>query len=432
VESGVALRYAAKEEMKMHTNRLTLSELLGAPVVDSTGAVGGRVREVAIYPSEDGTKIARLMVKTRNGMRTILPKELREVAPRLLKTSSAMADWPALVSSEGFLLLERDLLDQQIIDINGRKVVRVNDVELQPHHVNGGFELRVSDVDVGTRGAVRRLLKGLAPYAAVNALVMKLPPSVIPWEFVDLIETDPTRRVRLKIEHERLQRLHPADIADIIEELAPAEREAVFETLDEDVAAEALEEIDPRLQASIVQALDPEHAADIVEEMDPDAAADLLAELPEERSEQILEEMEPEEREEVTELMEFREDSAAGRMTTDYIALPPSATVNDAVQALRSFEGGVEGLHTIFLVAGDERLVGAVPLANLVLSPADGILQGLTSDPLISCVAGASEKDVAELFDKYNLVTLPVVDDEGHMTGVITADDVISLLRAKL
>src|SRR5439155_22029192 len=169
-----------------------------------------------------------------------------------------------------------------------------------------------------------------------------------PWEFVDLIETDPARRVHLKLEYERLSKLHPADIADILEDLAPAEREAVFGSLDEEVAAEALEEINPKLQVELMRSIDSDKAADIVEEMDPDAAADLLGDLPQETSEEILEEMEPEEREEVEELLEHREDTAAGRMTTDYLAASPDSSVADAIDLLRNFEGGVESVSTVY------------------------------------------------------------------------------------
>jgi Mg/Co/Ni transporter MgtE len=249
---------------------------------------------------------------------------------------------------------------------------------------------------------------------------------------VDLIETDPARRVKLKISHERLARLHPADIADIIEELAPKEREAVFETLDEEVAAGALEEVQPRVKKAILESLDSERAADIVGEMNPDAAADLLADLPEERTTEILQEMAPEERQEVAELLEFGETTAAGRMNTEYLALDNGATAEDAVESLRNFEGGVETVSTIYLVDKDGRLTGAVPLARIVLAKSGDKLSSLAQEPLISTHAGAREKEVAELFDKYNLLTLPVVDDDNTLTGVITSDDVISLLRAKL
>jgi len=206
----------------------------------------------------------------------------------------------------------------------------------------------------------------------------------------------------------------------------------VFETLDEEVAANALEEVEPRVQKAIVESLDSERAAEIVEEMEPDAAADLLADLPEERTSEILLEMNPAERDEVAELLEFREDTAAGRMNTEYLAVPVTATVHDAIEALRHFEGGVETVSTMYLVDEHGTLAGAVPLAKIVLADRNTPMMSLTQEPLISTHSGADEKQVAELFDKYNLAVLPVVDDDNKLTGVITSDDIISLLRAKL
>lgn len=399
-------------------------------MLEASGAPCGRVREVALSPAEDRAHVSTLIVKTKAGDRLLPFKSVLSLNGGV-RAASEPADWQPL-EAEGLFLLERDLLDQQIIDVHGRKVVRVNDVDLHPETENGRVQLKIGSVDVGPRGAIRRLLKGVVPMPALRLLLQKIPPRLIPWDFVDLIETDPARRVKLKISHDRLAKLHPADIADIVEKLAPDEREAVFETLDQEVAAEALEEVAPRVQKAIVESLDSERAAEIVEEMNPDAAADLLADLPEERTSKILQEMQPAEREEVAELLEFGENTAAGRMNTEYLALDSDATVNDAVEALRNFEGGVETVSTIYLVDKDGRLVGAVPLAKLVLASSDDKLWSLTAEPLISCNAGAGEKEVAALFDKYNLVTLPVVDDDGKLTGVITSDDVISLLRAKL
>jgi len=410
---------------------VALTELLGAPVFDASGKPSGRVREVALAPGEDRTRVALLIVKTKHGDRMLPFTSIASIDGGIRAVNSA-SEWPPTDGAEGLLLLERDLLDQQVIDVYGRKVVRVNDVDLHQESAGNRTVLKIASVDVGARGAVRRLLKGIVPAAALNVLLRKIPPKTIPWEFVDLIETDPARRVKLKISHERLAKLHPADIADIVEELAPDEREAVFETLDEEVAAEALEEVEPKVQKAIVESLDSERAAEIVEEMEPDAAADLLADLPQDRTEEILVQMEPEERKEVTDLLEFKENTAAGRMTTEYLALPLNATVHDAIETLRNFEGGVETVSTIYLLDEKGRLAGAVPLAKLVLAEQNTPLLSLTQEPLISCHAGAGEKEVAELFDKYNLLTLPVVDDDGKLTGVITSDDVISLLRAKL
>ena len=414
-------------------NTLPLSELLGATVYDPSGAETGRVREVTLAPQEDRDRIASFIVKTKSGNR-ILPFSAVSTINAGIHTSTSSADWPAANGSEGLFLLERDLLDQQVIDVHGRKVVRVNDVDLQidsqveagrPHAI-----LRVQSVDIGARGAVRRLLRGLAPRAALAVLLQRIPPRTIPWSFVDLIETDPARRVKLKISHDGLAKLHPADIADIVEDLAPDEREAVFRTLDEDVAAETLEEVDPKVQRSIVESLDSERAADIVEEMDPDAAADLLADLSQDHTEQILVQMEPEASQEVVELLEHREETAAGRMTTEFLALPVTATVENAIGVLREFEGGVESLSTIYLVDSHGTLAGAVPLAKLVIAESSTPLLTLLQEPLVFTQEATSDNEVAELFDKYNLRSLPVVDHDGRLVGVVHAEQVIALLRA--
>ena len=414
---------------------LPLSELLGATVYDPSGAATGRVREVTLAPQEDRNRIASFIVKTKSGNR-VLPFSAVSTIDANIHTSTNPAEWPAANGAEGLFLLERDLLDQQVIDVHGRKVVRVNDVDLQidsiteagrPHTI-----LRIQSVDIGIRGAIRRLLRGLAPRPALHVLLQRIPPRTIPWSFVDLIETDPARRIKLKISHEGLAKLHPADIADIVEDLAPDEREAVFRTLDEDVAAETLEEVEPKVQKSIVESLDSERAADIVEEMDPDAAADLLADLPQDRTEQILVEMKPEASQEVVELLEHREETAAGRMTTEFLALPVTATVENAIGVMREFEGGIETVSTIYLVDSHGTLAGAVPLVKLVLARSDTPLLSLMQEPLVYTHKETSDNEVAELFDKYNLVTLPVIDEHNKLVGVVTSDDVITMLRAKL
>jgi sporulation protein YlmC with PRC-barrel domain len=414
---------------------LALSELLGTPVYDPSGAPSGRVREVALAPQEDRSRVASLIVKTKSGNR-VLPFAAVASINGGIRATTGSGEWPAENGTEGLFLLERDLLDQQVIDINGRKVVRVNDVDLQVEAQKEAGRsapvLRVQSVDVGARGAVRRLLRGVAPRAALHALLGKIPPRNIPWSFVDIIETDPARRVKLNISMEGLGSLHPADIADIVEDLAPDERQAVFQTLDENVAAETLEEVDPKVQKSIVESLDSDRAADIVEEMDPAAAADLLGDLSDERTEQILVQMQPEERQDVVELLEHKEETAAGRMTTDFLALPVTSWAHDAIEALRHFEGGIEWVATIYLVDSHGTLVGAVPLPRIVLADPTAPMLSLIQEPLVFSREGANDNEVAELFDKYNLLTLPVVDGHNKLTGVITSDNVISILRAKL
>jgi len=411
---------------------LALSELIGAPVYDPSGTSPvGKVRELALIPQDDPNRVAAFVVKTRHGERLLGMQSVESVNGGV-RSDTLASDWTPYASGEGMLLLERDLLDQQIIDVFGRKVVRVNDVDIHEESGHEHIVLKLSAVDVGARGAIRRLLRGVVPKSALRSMMEKVPPRMIPWEFVDLIETDPARRVKLKISLDRLSKLHPADIADIVEELAPAEREAIFETIDEEVAAQTLEELDPKLQVSVLSSLDSDRAADIVEEMDPDAAADVLGDMPPETTEEILTEMEPEERAEVAELMTFEEDTAAGRMTTEYMALRAGAKVSDAIDMLRNFQGGLESVSTIFIIGDHEKLLGQVPLAKIVLATPETSLMMLSTGHMPTIPPGADEKEVAELFDKYNLLTLPVIDEEGVLTGVITADDVINMLRAKL
>ena len=406
---------------------VALSELLGATVRDASGTVRGRVREVAIAPQEHPTAVAFLIINTTDGER-VLPSASVKSCGATVRTVDDASRWEKYQVSDGVLLLKRDLLDQQIIDVHGRKVVRVNDVELDSTPVNSHIALRVTAVDVGARGAIRRLTHGLVPAFTMRALLERIPPRVIPWQFVDLLETDPSRRVKLKIVYEGLSKLHPADIANIVEDLAPAEREAVFETIDEEVAAEALEELDPKVRVAVVESLDSDRAADIVEEMDPDAAADLLEKLTEDRSGQILKEMEPEERHEVTQLLEFHERTAGGRMSTEFVSVADSGTVGDAIDALKQFEGSREAVATVYLFNVGYRITGAVPLVKIAVSSPSTPLAELREDA-VTCAPDTPDDEVAGLFDKYNLVTLGVVDEHGRLAGLITADDVITMLR---
>ncbi len=411
-----------------HESSLTL--LQGTPVRDAEGRLCGRVIDVAVATGSEAGRVTGLVLNTREGKR-LLPAEQVIATPQGGLEMMADATLSPLGEVENYLLLRQDILDRQIIDVHGRKVVRVNDVDLLWRASDEAPLLQVSQVEVGMRGAMRRLLKGTMPAAQVETLAHRFGPRIIPWEFVDIIEVDPARRVRLKIEHDRLAQMHPSDIADILEDLAPAEREAVFTALNQEVAADALEEVEPRLQQSLIASLDSERVADIVEEMDPGAAADLLAELPEERSEAILGQMQPEERQEVQELLEFREDSAAGRMTTDYIHLPVEAVTADAVAALREFGGDPETVTEVYLTDENRVLKGTVPLARLLLAQPETRLTELAESRTISCRSDTHEDEVSELFDKYNLRALPVVDNADRLVGMIEADHVIAFLRER-
>lgn len=413
------------------TTRVSLTALLGMPVTDSQGHLRGKLKDIAVGTGPEAGRVAGLVLKTRDGLAIVPSQDVMETPAGTLELRSAGAMTP-LKDQGSYLYLQQDLIDRQIIDIHGRKVVRVNDVDLEWLGRGGVHLLRVAEVEVGLRGAFRRIFKGVLPRARLESVSRKLAARAIPWQFVDVIEIDPARRVKLRIEHERLADIHPSDLADILEDLAPAERQAIFTSLDEEVAAETLEEVEPKLQKALLEKLDEERIADIVEEMDPGAAADLLAELPEDRSDAILEEMEPEERQEVEELLEFEEHSAAGSMTTEFVYLAPEATVAQAVQALRSFDGDPEGVTEIYLLDEKRVLRGAVPLSRLVMAQPETRLSVLSEPRVLSGPFDMHQNELAEMFDKYNLHALPVVDAQGRMVGVVQAEHVISFLREKL
>jgi magnesium transporter len=308
----------------------------------------------------------------------------------------------------------------------------VNDIDLAEQPTNGTVELRITDVDVGLTGATRRLLQGLASPSFIRHIQKQLPVRVIRWEFVNLIEPDPLRRVKLRITHQKLEKMHPADLADIMEDISPAERQSIIASLDEETAAETLAELDSRLTSQIVEKLDPEQAADIIEEMEPDKAADVLAGLSPEASHDVMEEMQGEGAREMAALLRFDENSAGGMMNTDFVLVGETANRAEVVEWIRKKDVKIEQLDTVFLIDGDAKLSGIVAVSRLLLAPEDQSAAELKSEPLVSVTPDAHEREVFELFDKYNLRSLSVVDVDGRPIGAITVDDVVTRLRDQI
>jgi CBS domain-containing protein/sporulation protein YlmC with PRC-barrel domain len=413
----------------MAESLLYLTELVGLKVFDIKGRRIGRVKDAALVPLIDPARVDRFLVGGGWAWLTVNHDQVRSISlDGIFLRDELLTPYHA---DEYMLRLSRDLLDQQIIDVSGRKVVRVTDVTFAMGHEAGHDVLRVLEVDIGLRSIFRRLMQGALPPRFVRRLQRAIPVNSIRWEFCNIVEADPQRRLRLNISHTALEKMHPADLADIVEELSPEDREAILSTIDSEVAAEALSEVEPKMQASILESLDTETAADIIEEMSPNEAADALAELEDETSEEILEEMETEPKSDLQELLEFEEDTAGGLMNTEYVTLHQEATVADGIVALKGNEELLETLNTLLLIDAEERLVGVVPVARLFVASATSRLRELCSETLIKVPVDEKQKRVAELFDKYSLLTLPVVDDEGKLAGVITADDIISVLRQK-
>jgi CBS domain-containing protein/sporulation protein YlmC with PRC-barrel domain len=411
---------------------LYATELMGAKTYDAQGNYVGRVREFFIEPADAPNRISHFLL-SRGRFQPLVAKhnQVASVSAGKIQLNVGEKELEIYRPNESLLAVQKDLLDQQIIDTRGRKVVRVNDLDLAEQRMNGNVELRLTQVDVGLPGAVRRLLQGVVPSNVVRKLQSKLPHSAIRWEFVNLIEPDPLRRVKLRITHEKLEDLHPADLADIMEELSASERQSIIASLDEETAAEVLAELDARLTTRIVENLDPEKAADILEEMAPDAAADLLADLPRETSEGLLDEMLGQEADEVRELLEFDPATAGGMMNSEFVFVSEKATREEVLAWLRKQDPSFDQLDTIVLIDSNAQYSGAVPVARLLLAAPEELLAALKMEPLVSLPPEAKEKEVFELFDKYNLRMLPVVDRDNLPIGAIAVDDVVFRLVRK-
>lgn len=416
----------------MAEQNLFLTELLGLDVFDLRGRRLGVVKDAAIVPLVDPSRIDRFLVGGgRYAWLSVGYDQVRTISLEGIHLKDEVLK--PYHSDEYVLRLVRDLLDQQIIDAQGRKVVRVNDVTFDIRREDGheNDQLWILEVDIGVRSIFRRLFQGVLPRLWIRRLQGPITPNSIRWEFCSILEADPQRRLRLNISNRLLEEMHPSDLAEIVENLSPDDREAIFETIDSEVAAETLSEIDRDIQTSILESLETEKAAEIVEEMSPDEAADALGDLEAGHSQEILDEMDDEPKEDIEELLEFPEDTAGGMMNTEYIALEGGKTVADAAAALRKSEYMLDSANTIFVIDANEKLTGAIPVARLLTSTPGTKLSELVYQKPIQAKVTATEDRVTEMFDKYNVLTLPVVDAEGKLAGVITADDIITVLRQR-
>jgi magnesium transporter len=411
---------------------LYATELMGAKAYDAQGNYVGKVREFFVEPADAPSRVSHFLL-SRGSFQPLVAKhdQIASFSGKRIELNVSERALELYQPNESWLAVQKDLMDQQIIDTHGRKVVRVNDVDLTEQRTNGNVELRITQVDVGLPGAMRRLLQGMVPYKLIRKLQSGLPQKAIRWEFVNLVEADPLRRVKLRITHEKLEDLHPADLAEMMEELSAAERQGIISSLDEETAAAVLAELDERLTKQIVEEMDPEKAADILEEMAPDAAADVLGDLTKETKEEVLEEMPGQEAEEVRELMAFDPATAGGMMNPDFVFVGETTTREEVVDWIRKQDLNLDQLDTIVLLDSQAQFSGVVPVSRLLLADADLKLAELKLEPLLSVPGDADEKEVFELFDKYNLRMLTVVDKENRPIGAITVDDVVSSLVEK-
>jgi magnesium transporter len=396
-----------------------LSDFLRADVVDVHQKTVGSVRDLIVRIQEPYPKVTAVVLRPRGGApQAIGWHEVRAWDDRELSLKVPAASLREYDNAEAELWLARDVLDKQIVDTDGRRVVRVNDLQLQESE----SELLLVGVDIGARGLLRRI--GVEQFGRrLRRLTgADFPQRIVSWDAVDPVQSD-ERSVRLRISHQKLSKLHPADIAEIVSQLGGRDRAAIFASLDDETAAETLEESSDEVQAQILARLSDERAADILEEMSPDEAADLLADLPVERREQLIAAMEADEAEDVEELLHYEEDTAGGLMTTEFVAIPVSLTAAQTIDRLRELEPNAESIYYVYVVDDDEKLLGVLSLRDLIVAKPDTRIADIMIKRVVAVPLDARPEDVAAVIAKYNLLAVPVVDDDDRIQGIVTIDD---------
>ena len=407
-----------------------LSQLLGNPVYDLEGERIGRVSDLGIATGEVFPRVTALAVEGPG--RTPLMISWRKYVDSFdedevaLKVVATDIRFSYLQPDE--VLVARDLLNKQIVDTRGMRVVRVNDLKLSD---TSSAQLRLLGAEVGTRGLLRSLSPRLEAFTCQVARAVGHPiqEKIIAWNYMDLLERD-LSNVKLSVSHKTLDELHPADIADIIERLDPRLRGQVFAQLDEEMAADAMAELDDdELAATLVSGMEDAAASRVLSEMDPDDAAELVSELDYERAEKLLSLMGVNDRAAISQLLGYREDTAGRIMTQEFVAVDERGTVADAVDALRALEEGFESVRYVYLVDEERRITGVVTLLELLTSEPETPLATLATSEPITASPEDDQEDVAENIAKYNLLAMPVVDDEGRLLGIVTVDDALEVLQ---
>lgn len=403
---------------------LYVSQILSRPIFDIRNEKIAVINDVLVrYGDEEYPPVIGLVARYRRRNFFMPSRDFSELGLHGAKMSSTILDLTPFIRRDGEVLLGKDVLDNQLIDVDGKRVVRVNDVQL----IEVGDIWRVSGADVSLQGFVRRLMpKGF--YGSDRAV------EVIDWADVGYLATDTTTvTVQLKSSKDKLSRLHPVEIAQLAETLSPIHRTEVVESLDNEIAADTLEEMSTEAQARILEDMDEERAADILEEMSPDDAVDVLGELSDEKAEELFNLMEDDEKADVAELMHFEHDTAGGLMTTEFIVFAKDLTVGQTIARLREMAETPNMIYYLYVVEKEDswRLVGLISLRSLILADPTRRLEEVMRDQYQFAHPSDSAEEVAQTISEYNLLALPVVDDEGDIAGIVTVDDAMEILLPK-
>jgi magnesium transporter len=401
------------------------SEIIKKPVLDPKGEDLGRVKDLVIVKGDPLPLVSALIIERKKKLSYLTWTDINIFNKKIISSKVFAEDLRPYEFSEDDLLIVRDVLDKQIVDANGAKVVRVNDIKLEGYR----GEAVLIAVDVGMRGILRRLGVERGSEEFLGLLKAHLPYNLISWNYIKPLRPK-LNAIALTVPRQMLAELHPADIADIISQVSREEGTHLFKDLDIETAAEALSELQPEMQADIINAMDTEKAADIIEEMPPDDAADILSDLPTEKAKELLESIEKEDAEDIQELLGHEEDTAGGIMTNAYIAYTPEVTVQEAMERFKTDakDKDIETVYYIYILDKDEKLIGVTSLREMLLAEPDCHLADIMETNIKRVPPGEDEMAVAEIISKYNLLALPVVDEGGYLHGIVTMDDIIDIL----
>lgn len=409
--------------MPFFAGDIFVSEVHRKPVLDQAGEEIGKLTDITVGQSDPFPAVTALVVTSAKHTYLIPWDQVNLFNKRVISANILRDKITAVDIPPSEILICRDLLDKQIVDINGAKLVRVNDLKLGD--VNGRMSLIAADI--GLRGILRRLGIESRGERLLSLLHYRLQNVLIGWHYLQPVEPK-LSKLTLTVSRQKAAQLHPADLAEIISEVSSKERSAIFGSLDVETAAEALHELEPSVQADIIDDMSKEKASDILEQMPPDEAADVLGDLPEAKAQELINLMEKDEAEDVQELLEHEEDTAGGLMTTEYLAFPPDMTVDDAIRELRLEAPDVETVYYLYITDDQERLLGVLSLKNLIMARPETLLQDIMRSPIKTLPLDAEQKDVAEFISKYNLLAAPVVDENNTLRGIVTVDDVVDFL----
>ena len=402
-------------------NELFLSSRLGKTVINDLGQEIGTLYDLVMVPGETFPVVSHLLIRSKQGICTVSWHQVSLFNRAVISISRATVNnLPPYETAEGEILIKRDILDKQIVDVDGAKVVRVNDVKL------GRFldYLCIFSVDVGFRGLLRRLGYERLGESVARLLGKQIPTSEISWQFVQPLEMH-TSRLALTVARDQMKELHPADLADIIEQIPVTNIQTLLSSIDTETTGDTLYELEPEFRNMLIEQLGSEQASDILEEMAPDEAADVLADLPEEKAQELLGLMEADEAEEIQELMEHEEDSAGGLMNSEFLVLTSDMTIAEALRQVRLVAPDVETVYYAYMLDQEDHLEGVVSLKDLLVNPSDSPITDIMVDNVKSVKIDAEPEEIYQILTKYNLIAVPVLDEEEKMAGIITVDDIL-------